>query len=74
MALHQNMKRVGAVRQTLKKSVFNISNYRHSQLIITFRAINEVFWASECRKGHEPMLLAKQLCYCYGEYIPLNVT
>ena len=59
MALHQNMKRMGAVRQT--KSVFNISNYRHNQLIIAFKAINEIFWASECRKGHEPMLLAKQL-------------
>ena len=57
-----------------KKNVFNISNQRHNQLIIAFTAINEVLWASECRKGHEPMLLAKQLCYCYGEYIPLNVT
>ena len=53
--------------------MFNISNQRHNQLIIAFTAINEVLWASECRKGHEPMLLAKQLCYCYGEYIPLNI-
>ena len=57
-----------------KKNVFNISNQRHNQLIIAFTVINEVLWASECRKGHESMLLAKQLCYCCGEYIPLNVT
>ena len=48
-------------------TMFNISNQRHNQIIITFRAINEVFWASECTKGHEPMLLAKELCYRYGE-------
>ena len=35
--------------------MFNISNQRRNQLIIAFRAINEVFWASECTKGHEPM-------------------
>ena len=74
MALHQNMKRMCVVRQTIKKNVFNISNQGHNQLIIAVTAIKEVLWASECRKGHEPMLLAKQLCYCYGEYIPLNVT
>ena len=64
----------GCRKTNSKKNVFNISNQRHNQLIIAFTAINEVSWASECRKGHVPMLLAKQLCYCYGEYIPLNVT
>ena len=64
----------GCRKTNSKKNVFNISNQRHNQLIIAFTAINEVSWASECHKGHVPMLLAKQLCHCYGKYIPLNVT
>ena len=64
----------GCRKTNSKKNVFNISNQRHNQLIIAFTAINEVSWASECRKGHVPMLLVKQLCHCYGKYIPLNVT